>query len=89
MAEQVDWALQQIEHKSRELLEEAEHGEAAQMLDPAMVHRAVEAIRSHLDKEGDLRSQAIAENLIAAEGWRLGVAHPPALASERDFIQPC
>ena len=65
VVDQVDWALQQIERKSKELLEEAEHGEAAQRLEPVMVHRAVEAIRSHLEKEGDLRSQAIAEHLIA------------------------
>jgi hypothetical protein len=68
VADQVDWTLQQIEHKSQELLEEAEHGEAALTLEPAMVRRAVEAIRSHLNTEGDLRSQAIAENLIACDG---------------------
>lgn len=65
VAAQVDWALQQIEQKGKELLEEAQHSEAAQMLEPAMVQHAVETIRSHLDQEGDLRGQAIAEQLIA------------------------
>jgi hypothetical protein len=65
VADQVDWALQQIEQKGHELLREAAHGEAAQTLEPAMVRSAVEAIRSHLGQEGDLRAKAIAENLIA------------------------
>ena len=64
VADQVDWALQQIAHRSKELLEEATYGEAAQTLEPDMVRRAIEAIRAHLGKEGDLRGQAIAEHLI-------------------------
>lgn len=64
--DQVAWALQQIQQNGKALLEEAEHGKAAQTVEPSFVASAVEAIRSHLDKEGDLRSQAIAENLIAA-----------------------
>lgn len=63
---QVSWTLQQIQQRSKELLEEAEHHAAAQRLDPALIQTAIDAIRSHLDREGDLRSQAIAENLIAA-----------------------
>ena len=66
VADQVDWSLQQIEHKCQELLEEATYGEAARTLEPDMVRRAIEAIRAHLDKEGDLRAQAVAEHLIAS-----------------------
>ena len=33
-------------------------------LDPAMVQTALNAIRTHLAQQGDLRSQAIEEKLI-------------------------
>lgn len=65
VADQVTWALQQIDQRTKELLEEAEYGEAAQQLDPALIQTAVQAIRSHLEQQGDLRSKAIAEHLIA------------------------
>ncbi len=64
--DQVAWALQQIQQKGQALLEEATYGDAAKTIEPSLVASAVNAIRSHLDKEGDLRSQAIEENLIAA-----------------------
>lgn len=63
---QVTWALQQIQQRGKELLEEAEYRSAAQMLEPALIQTAIDAIRSHLDQEGDLRSKAIEENLIAS-----------------------
>lgn len=65
VAAQVTWSLQQIHQRGKELLEEAEHRSAAQMLEPSLVQTAIDAIRSHLEKEGDLRSKAIEENLIA------------------------
>jgi hypothetical protein len=65
VAAQVDWALQQIQHRSQELLDEADYGSAAQILEPVLVQTAIDAIRSHLDKQGPLRSKAIEENLIA------------------------
>jgi hypothetical protein len=65
VAEQVRWSLQQIQQRIQELLEEAQHGAAAQLLEPALIQTAVHAIRVHLEKEGDLRAQAIEENLIA------------------------
>jgi hypothetical protein len=64
VAEQVAWALQQIQHRSKELLDEADYHSAAQILEPSLVQTAIDAIRSHLDKQGDLRSKAIEENLI-------------------------
>ncbi len=66
VADQVNWALEQIQHKGKALLEEADYQSAAELLDPDLVQNALGAIRSHLDQQGDLRSQAIAENLIAA-----------------------
>jgi len=66
VADQVDWSLQQIKERSKELLEEAEHSEAAGMLEPSLVESAVESIRSHLEKQGDLRAKAVAEKLISA-----------------------
>jgi hypothetical protein len=63
--EQVAWSLQQIQQRGQDLLTEAEHQSAAQMLEPSLVETAIEAIKSHLDKWADLRSKAIEENLIA------------------------
>jgi len=64
VADQVDWALEQIQFNGKALLEEAQHGEAAARLDPALVQTALNAIRAHLAQQGDLRSQAIEEKLI-------------------------
>lgn len=63
---QVTWALQQIQQRGEALLAEAEHHAAAQALDAELIQNAIDAIRSHLEQEGDLRAQAVAENLIAA-----------------------
>ena len=61
---QLSWSLQQLGDKTPELLEEAEHGPAAQLVEPGMLESALAAIRSHLQGQGDLRGQAIKENLI-------------------------
>lgn len=66
VADQIEWSLGQINENTKELLEEAEHGEAAGLLEPSMVQTAVDRIRSHLDKHGDLRNEAVAEKLISA-----------------------
>ena len=65
VADQVAWALEQIEQQGQALLEEAEQHNAAQMLEPSLVHTAIEAITSHLAKHANLRAQAIEEKLIA------------------------
>ena len=65
-AQQVTWALQQIQEKGKELLEQAEHGPAAQTLEPSLVQASLDSIKAHLEKEGDLRAKAIADDLIAA-----------------------
>ena len=64
VAQQITWSLQQIRERGQELLEEAEHGSAAQMVDPSLLQAGIEAIRDHLDKTGDLRSKAVEEKLI-------------------------
>ena len=64
VADQVAWALEQIEQQGTTLLQEAEHHDAAKMLEPALVHTAIEAITSHLAKHAALRPQAIEEKLI-------------------------
>ncbi len=64
VADQVAWALEQIEQQGTTLLEEAEHSDAAKRLEPALVHTAIEAITSHLAKHAALRPQAIEEKLI-------------------------
>ena len=65
MTDQVEWALGHIQHNGKALLEEAQHGDAAARLDPAMVQTALNTIRAHLVQQGDLRAQAIEEKLIA------------------------
>ena len=64
VADQVDWALQQIRENGKELLKEADYGPAAQLLEPSLVEAAIDSIRAHLDKHRDLRPQAIEEKLI-------------------------
>ena len=61
---QISWSLAQIREKSQQLLEEAEYPAEAKSLDPEMVQAGTEAIKAHLGKEGDLRSQAVAQGLI-------------------------
>jgi hypothetical protein len=65
VAAQITWSLQQLQQRINELLEEAQHGAAAQILDASLIQTALHAIRAHLEKEGDLRAKAIEENLIA------------------------
>ena len=66
IARQISWSLRQIREKSQQLLEEAEYPAEAKSLDPEMVRAATEAIEAHLEKESDLRSQAVARGLIEA-----------------------
>lgn len=66
VADQVEWALSQIKDNGTELLEGAEYGDAAQLLDAAMVEKALDGIRSHIKKNSGLRDQAISDTLIDA-----------------------
>ena len=65
VAVQVEWAFQQIQNNAKELLEEADHGPAAELLEPALVTTAIDSIKAHLSKHSGLRPKAIEENLIA------------------------
>ena len=65
VADQLSWAMRQITEKGKELLKEAEYTSAADTLNPALVRAGLKAIQTHLENEGDLRSQAIKDNLIA------------------------
>ncbi len=60
----MEWALSQIKDNGAELLEVAEQGDAANLLDSGMVDEALAGIRSHVEKNSGLRDQAIADKLI-------------------------
>lgn len=66
VADQVEWALSQIKDNGAELLGVAEQGDAAKLLDSAMVDKALDGIRAHLARNPGLRDQAIADKLIDA-----------------------
>ena len=66
VAEQLEWAYQQIRENVCDLLVEAEHEAAAEKVAPKLLANALDSIKAHLSKEGDLRAKAVADNLIAA-----------------------
>jgi hypothetical protein len=63
---QLAWSLAQVRQQISALLAEAGYPDEAASLDQEMVGAAVEAIVAHLEKEGDLRSKAIEQGLLAA-----------------------
>lgn len=63
---QITWSLEQIRDQGQQMLEAAGYSEAAGTLDQGMIKSASEAILAHLEGEGDLRSRAIAQDLVAA-----------------------
>ena len=63
---QISWSLAQIREQGQQLLEEAGYSDETASLDEEMVGAATEAVRAHLEQEGDLRSRAIEQGLIAA-----------------------
>ena len=65
IASQVPWCLAQIRDEGQQLLGEAGYPDEAASLDGEMIGAATEAIMAHLEKEGDLRSKAIEQGLIA------------------------
>ena len=65
-APQIAWSLEQIREQGQQLLQEAGCTDGAGPLDEEMVKAATEAVMAHLEKEGDLRSRAIDQELIAA-----------------------
>ena len=65
-APQIAWSLEQIREQGQQLLEEAGYTDDAGSLDKEMVRAATEAVMAHLEREGDLRSKAVDQELIAA-----------------------
>ena len=63
---QISWSLAQIREQGQQLLVEAGYPDEAGLLDEEMVGVATEAILAHLESEGDLRSRAVEQGLIAS-----------------------
>ncbi len=63
---QISWSLEQIREQGLKLLGEAGYPEEAASLDQELVRAATEDIMAHLEREGDHRSMAIEQGLIAA-----------------------
>jgi len=65
-AKQVEWSLNKIREEAAQLLEQAGYQEQAKSLDGALVEQATQAISEHIQKEGDLRPQAIEMGALEA-----------------------
>ena len=65
-ASQLAWSLGHLRTHAQELLAEAGYPAAAASLDPVMLASALDAVRAHVEKEGDLRAHAIAQGLLVA-----------------------
>src|SRR5262249_50801127 len=63
-ASQLSWSLAHLRAHGSQLLAEAGYPAEAAALDPAMVDAALDALMAHLEKEGDLRTHAIARGLL-------------------------
>src|SRR5262252_7450139 len=70
-ASQLAWSLEHLRAHGQQLLAEAGYPDAAASLDPAMLASAFEAVRAHVEQEGDLRAHAIAQVWLVASR-----AHP-------------
>jgi len=65
-ASQLVWSLAHLRAHAQQLLADAGYPAAAASLDPALLAAALEAVRAHVEKEGDLRAHAIAQGLLVA-----------------------
>ena len=65
-ASQFAWSVAHLSAHAQELLAEAGYPAAAAALDPALLAAALDAVRAHLEKEGDLRAHAVAQGLLVA-----------------------
>ena len=63
---QFAWSLEHLRTHAREFLAEAGHPAAAAALEPALLAAALDAVRAHVEQEGDLRTRAIAQGLLVA-----------------------
>jgi len=65
-ASQLAWSLEHLRAHAQELLADAGYPTAAASLDPTLLAAALDAVRAHVEQEGDLRSHAIAQGLLVA-----------------------
>src|SRR5437016_5538122 len=65
-ASQLAWSLAYLRAHAQELLAEAGSPAAAASLDSALLATALDAVRAHVEQEGDLRAPAIAQGLLVA-----------------------
>jgi hypothetical protein len=65
-ASQLAWSLAHLREHAQELLAEAGYPATAAALDPALLAVALDAVRVHVEQEGDLRAYAIAQGLLVA-----------------------
>ena len=65
-ASQLAWSLGHLRTHAQELLVEAGYPAAAAALDPALLEAALDAVRAHVEQEGELRAHAIAQGLLMA-----------------------
>ena len=63
---QFAWSLGHLSAHARELLAEAGHSAAAAALEPELLAAALDAVRAHVEQEGDLRAHAIAQGVLVA-----------------------
>ena len=63
---QFAWSVAHLRAHAQQLLADAGYPAAAASLDPALLASALDAVRAHLEKEGDLRAHAIAQGLLVA-----------------------
>ena len=66
MASQLAWSLAHLRAHGPQLLADAGYPAAAAALEPAMLETALDALVAHLDTEGDVRADAIAQGLLVA-----------------------
>ena len=65
-ASQLAWSVAHVRAHAQELLADAGYPAAAAALDPALLDAALDAVRAHVEQEGDLRAYAIAQGLLVA-----------------------
>jgi hypothetical protein len=65
-ASQLVWSLAHLREHAQQLLADAGYPAAAASLDPPLLAAALDAVRVHVEQEGDLRSRAIAQGLLVA-----------------------
>jgi hypothetical protein len=65
-ASQLAWSLAHLRAHAQELLAEAGYPAVATALDPTLLAAALDAVRAHVEQEGDLRAHAIAQGLLVA-----------------------